>query len=255
MSCLLASPSAAGALLLPESEGQAIVTTTFADATKAYDSSGRTINAPPYNKFELRTYIEYGLTNEFTVVGEAGVTDFRSTYQDFPGAPPTVSQYRGIGVSALGGRVPLGALGDALFSLEASARAAPAEAAPYSDIRSRAQADVRLQMFKPLELWELPAFLDMQTGFRSSGQLGQEARVDVTLGLHARPDLMFLAQSFSVISPRTSGRSVAYAQKLELSAVYDFAPKFSLQFGVFGAPVGWNGPAERGAATALWWRF
>ena len=44
----------AGAWLMPPGDGQAIVTTTFADARKAYDASGRLIQTPSYRKFETR---------------------------------------------------------------------------------------------------------------------------------------------------------------------------------------------------------
>ena len=38
---LAGSPTRAGALLFPEGEGQAILTTTFSNASNAYDSQGR----------------------------------------------------------------------------------------------------------------------------------------------------------------------------------------------------------------------
>ena len=51
IAALAASAARAGALLLPEGQGQLIVTTTFADARNAYDTSGRLIKTPSYRKF------------------------------------------------------------------------------------------------------------------------------------------------------------------------------------------------------------
>jgi protein XagA len=252
---LCASQGMAGALLLPEGEGQAIVTTTFADANMAFDYAGRPIRTPPYRKFEILNYVEYGLTDGLTVVAEAGLTDFRSSYPFHPGAPASVSHYEGLGVAALGARVPLGELMGAYASLEASARAAPRDAWAYLDLKNRGQADIRLQLFKTTEIGGYPAFFEAQTGFRTSGPLGDEVRADLTFGLRPRADVLVLAQSFSAASPRTPAGAVAVAQKFEISGVYDIDHRFSLQLGLVGAPVGWNGPAERGAVSALWWRF
>lgn len=250
-----ASRSVAGALLLPEGEGQAILTTTFADASMAFDPAGRRIKTPPYNKFEIRSYVEYGLSDRLTIVAEAGVTDFRSSYEARPGAPASVSHYQGLGIEALGARIPLGERYGVYVSLEGSARAAPHGAGQYLDIKGKAQADVRLQLFKSVEVFGRSAFFEAQAGFRASGQLGDEARADLTFGLRPRADLLLLAQSFSVISPRTRAGAVAVAQKFGVSAVYAVSAKLSLQLGLVGAPIGWNGPAERGVVTALWWRF
>jgi hypothetical protein len=40
----------------------------FSDSTQAFDAQGHLIPVPSYRKFELGTYIEYGLTNWLTLV-------------------------------------------------------------------------------------------------------------------------------------------------------------------------------------------
>jgi hypothetical protein len=40
----------------------------FSDSTLAFDAQGHVIPVPSYRKFELGTYIEYGLTNWLTLV-------------------------------------------------------------------------------------------------------------------------------------------------------------------------------------------
>ena len=62
---------------MPPGNGQAIVTTTFADARKAYDANGRLIQTPSYRKFETRVYVEHGLFDWLTIVAEGGYMNFR----------------------------------------------------------------------------------------------------------------------------------------------------------------------------------
>ncbi len=50
---LAGPPAEGGALLLPEGQGQLILTTTFANASNAYDSQGRLIKTPSYRKFAV----------------------------------------------------------------------------------------------------------------------------------------------------------------------------------------------------------
>jgi hypothetical protein len=57
-----------GAWLLPPGDGQVIADTFFSDSTLAFDAQGHLIPVPSYRKFELGTYIEYGLTNWLTLV-------------------------------------------------------------------------------------------------------------------------------------------------------------------------------------------
>jgi hypothetical protein len=57
-----------GAWLMPPDEGQAIVYSDFSDSNRAFDSQGHLIPVQQYRKFELGTYIEYGLTDWLTLV-------------------------------------------------------------------------------------------------------------------------------------------------------------------------------------------
>ena len=50
---LFAQPAAAGALLMEEGAGEVIVTSTFADANKAYDRHRHLRRTPSYGKFAV----------------------------------------------------------------------------------------------------------------------------------------------------------------------------------------------------------
>ena len=68
--CVGTSAACAGAWLWPVNHGQVILTTTFADARKAYDSNGRLVATPSYRRFETQLYLEHGVTDGLTFVGE-----------------------------------------------------------------------------------------------------------------------------------------------------------------------------------------
>ena len=269
--CVGTSAAYAGAWLWPADHGQVILTTTFADARKAYDSNGRLVATPPYHRFETQLYLEHGVTDGLTLVGEGAAMDFsgaadrtndfaRSIAQAKAGLPidgvvTPGPHYRGLGLGAVGLRLGLAALGDYIVSAQATARTASSQARRFLDMRQTVAADARLMLGRSFLFSGMSGFLDAQIGYRSGGQNGPEARLDLTAGLRPRPDFLLLAQSFSAIAPRGGGAPVMAAQRFQLSAVYDVTTALSLQLGGVIAILGVNSPAERGVFTGLWWRY
>lgn len=246
----------AGALLMPEGEGQEILTTTFADANDAYDPQGRLVKTPSYRKFEAQSYVEYGAADWLTVVGEAGAMDFHGSVGQASLAAPQAPQYEGLGLGEIGARVGVTNIGDYIFSLQTSIRAASSRnAQTFLDMKDRWQGDARLQMFHAIEIGGMNGFIDAELGYRTRGQNGDEAHVDLTFGIRPTPDLMFMAQSFTAISLWHDATNSVAAQKFEVSVVYDLNKTFSVQLGFVDAPMGANSPAERGIISALWTRF
>ncbi|WP_246657311.1 hypothetical protein [Methylocystis sp. B8] len=256
---------------MPSGKGQAIVTTTFADARKAYDSYGRLIQAPSYRKFESRVYVEHGLFDWLTIVGEGGYMNFHGAAASYDrlsllideakaGLPlslrgPSGPRYEGLGLGALGARTRLFTWGDYIVSLQAGVRAASPAARRFLDMRDPVQADLRLLVGRPFEVFGLPAFIDAELGYRSRGQNGEEIRADFTAGFRPLAPVLILAQSFSAFAPRGGAAGLVAAQKFQLSAIYDATASLSLQIGAIAAVGGVNSPAERGLISALWWRY
>ena len=269
--CLAAPVARAGAWLWPENHGLAILTTTFADARKAYDKSGRLIATPPYRRFETQLYLEHGVTDGLTFVGEATAMDFngaedrtvdlaRSIAQAKVGLPIDGAitpgpHYRGLGLGSAGLRLGVATLGDYVVSVQASVRSASSQARRFLDMRQPVTADARLLVGRSFALWGMSGFLDGQIGYRSGGQNGPETRIDLTAGLRPAANVLLLTQSFSAIAPRGGVAPVMAAQRFQLSAVYDVTPSLSLQLGGVIAMLGVNSPAERGVFSALWWRY
>jgi hypothetical protein len=254
-------PSVAGALLQPRGHGQVIFTTIFSDAAKAYDARGRLVSAPSYTKFEVRTYLEYGVFDWLTIVAEPSYMKFRgapsvASPEDSGALYPTSSasgpHYMGIGVSSFGVRAPLMELTPLVASIEASVRAATPSARRFLDMKTPLQADVRLQVARAMEVFGMRAFCDLQLGYRTRGQNGDEIRADVTYGLRPVDDVLLLAKSYTAVAP---GGSFMASQKFELSLVYDVTQSVSVQFGGLAAVRGVNASAERGLFSGLWYRF
>jgi hypothetical protein len=260
-----------GAYLEPEGQGQLIVTTTFSNASKAYDSRGRLIRTPSYRKFETRNYVEYGALDWLTLIGESNYMNFRGASSPLDhlsllideakaGAPLSLKgadgpRYTGLGVGALGARVCLYQSENYVVSVEASLRAATPTARVFLDMRDELQGDARLQVGRTFEVFGLPGFYDAQIGYRWRGQSGDELRADVTTGLRPFGRLLLLAQSFTAATLGKPRAEYMYSQKFQLSAVYEVMQNVSVQIGALAALQGVNSSAERGVVSALWYRF
>jgi protein XagA len=262
----------AGAFLYPEGEGQIIVSTSFADARKAYDARGRLVDTRAYDKLETRAYLEYGLTDWLTVVGEGGGMRFRGEGSPFDhlnqltaeaqlGLPLSVSlthgpHFLGPGAGAIGGRLHAFDYGSAVISVEASLRGSTHAARAFLDMRDDFQGDLRALLGRPTEFFGFSGFVDAQFGYRFRGQNGDEIRVDFTYGLRPLQSLTVLAQSYTSASvgQRTAARFVT-SQKFQFSLVYALTTSVSLQVGAIHALGGLNTPMERGLMSALWCRF
>ncbi|WP_255608085.1 hypothetical protein [Methylosinus sp. Sm6] len=269
------TPGAAGAFLQPVGEGVAILTTSFADAHKAYDSLGRLVAAPSYHKLETQLYAEYGLLDELTLVAETNYLRFRGSDAQKQAAqlavlieqaksrtplhlPPGVGEgarYAGPGSQSLGARVKLLQLGPAIVSAQASLRAAVGEGRKFLDMSEHVQGDGRLQIGWPVELLGMPGFSEIVVGYRSAGQNGAEVRAEATAGLRPLDSVLLLAQGFAYFTPWASGSAFTASHRLQLSAVYDVTREVAVQIGARAALRGVNDSSERGLIGALWYRF
>jgi hypothetical protein len=267
--------SHAGAFLQRPGEGIVIVSTSFAEAHGAYDSRGRLVSAPAYDKFETQTYVEYGLLDAVTLVAESSYMRFRGsgasrqldqlallTEQARAGAalylPPGIgagARYEGLGAGWLGARLKLLDLGPTILSAQGSLRSATDSARKFLDMKDRVQADARLQLGWPIELLGYQGFSEAQIGYRSAGQNGAEIRAELTTGLRPLDDVLLLAQGFFYFSPWAYGDAFTASHKLQVSAVYDLTREIAVQIGARAAIRGINDSAERGLIGALWYRF
>lgn len=268
---LWATSAEAGAWLAPANGGLAILTTNFAEARKVYDRQGRAVASPPYRVGVAQIYLEHGVADWLTMVGEGNYMDFAGAgdpavniYAAIEAAKarlPVVAgpvrgpQYAGLGLGAIGARVPLRRNGEYVVSFQASARGASPAARRFLDMRAPVQADARVLYGRPFRLAGLDGFLDVQLGCRTGGQNGVEARLDLTAGVRPTSALTLMAQTFSAFTPRGGPAGGVGMQRFQVSAVYDITARMSLQVGANGVIAGVNAPSERGGFAGLWWRY
>ncbi len=243
------TPAAAGAWTLGQGEGLAIVTVGGSEARGAFADNRRRAPVSGFRKAEIQVLAEYGITDRFTLRGRTELRHLSFETQD---------DETGLGVSEIGGRFRLLQRGGFVASAEANLRIAEADPAldPGGAGLLVGEIEGRLLAGYGFTLAGLPAYVDAQGAYRAAGATSaDEVRGDLTLGLRPRPDLLVLAQSFSVVGLPTDGLEGYDQHKLQLSAVYDLTPAVAVQAGGWGAVAGRNALDERGLIAALWLKF
>jgi protein XagA len=168
-----------GAWLLAPGDGQVIADTFFSDSTLAFDAHGHLIPVPSYRKFELGTYIEYGLTNWLTLVASPSYDRIEN--------PPPGQSYNGLGESEIAARVGLYRTDTSVLSFQAGLRSPGGSFAdslgPF-EVRRAASLDVRGLAGRNVVVAAMEGFVEAQAGYRfyAAGQPG-EWRIDLTMGL------------------------------------------------------------------------
>jgi hypothetical protein len=247
------SPALAGAWTLPPGAGQVIVTGTFLSADHYYDSKGRVIHGPSYQKFEAPAFIEYGFTDRFT--GIVSPSLLATIVGNGSGG-----QYAGLGYTEFGGRFRLFASESWVVSAQATARL-PGSTNRFNPAEACCTAkefDLRLLVGKSFALGSWPAFVDGQAAYRlRSGELADEIRLDLTLGVRPFPDWLVLLQSFNVLAndPNAGLFTGTRYHKVQLGVVWDFAHNWSVELAGVATIAGRNAPVESGIITGLWYRF
>ncbi len=256
--CLPAAAHAA-AWTLPQDDWQMIGTLIYSNADRSYNSRGDPATPKLFQRALLQTDTEYGWSDRLTVFLR---TESAYAYDHDPGTPPVSAQQdnafeggaryallRGLGLLA----------DDDVLSLEVSARTAGAFNFAVSANANSAGRDAgfRLLYGAGFEWQGMPGFLDVEAGERwVSAPRPDQTPIDLTAGLWLAPDWMAMLQSFNLVSSSAAAPySYFRSHKLELSAVWRFAPRFSLQTGAFVSPAGQNALVERGVVLAVWSSF
>lgn len=242
----------AGAWLQPQGEGLAIATTEFSDSTRYFDSHGKLIPIPAYQKFSLGTYIEYGVTDELTLVAQPF---FDSDKQATSPSPTRLAT----GGTDIGVRAGLGNFGGTIVSAQITAHVPFVTRTPLVnfDEDTVPAGDFRLLIGRSFAIDGFDCFADFEGGYRVEGDDEPgEWHADATLGARPRRDLLLLVQSFATFASEATHVSPRYTWvKLQESAVYDFMPRWSIEGGFFETVAGSQAGRELGPIAALWYRF
>ena len=247
---LLDAPAFAGAWTQPDGQGQ-IIETLF-----GWFGQGPSSGAPGASresKAGAQTYLEYGLADRLTFVGQLG-------FERYALSPPTRDVYAGLDYSGAGLRARLWSDDAWVFSLEASAFASGARDAARSAQAGDTgpAADARARGGPNLTLFGAPAFFDGEAGYRLRTQgPPSEFHADLTLGVAWTERAQILGQVFNTVSNGAGapGFGAWEEHKGQLSVVYRLDDKWSLQVGAFATLYRRNVNSEYGALVAVWRRF
>ena len=245
---LALAPSAAlaGAWTLPAGSGQVI------QSLFGWFGQGTGTPAPRESKAGAQTYLEYGLIDRLTLVGQVSA-------QRYALSAPTKDAHFGLDYAGAGLRGRLWANDAWVFSLEASGYAPGArdERKPAQAGNTGAMADTRALIGRSLTLFGLPAFAEAQAGYRwRTRGPPDEWRADLTLGVAWTARVQVLAQAFNVVSQGGRPGFPAWeSHDGQLSLVYALDDKWSLQLGGFATLFRRATNSEYGALIAVWRRF
>lgn len=253
---LLAAPgsSFAAAWTFDARHGQAIVTATPSRASEAFDTSRTLSKTTRYQKIDVQTLMEYGLTNRLTLILSPGLqhVEIGTGAGSRSGDPYYVEA---------GARYRFVKSGNWVLSGQTTVRWAgnsggTANATPVDDTGT--EIDIRGLFGYAFSFAHRPSFIDVQVGHRfRSGNEPDEVHADVTFGIRPSPKWLLLAQSFNVISEgagRPGFPSYDYL-KFQPSVVYQLTKRAALQVGGFTTFTGRHSIQENGVVLGAWYKF
>ena len=246
-------PAQSGAWTQKKGEGLVIVTLAHSEADQRFDAIGAKRDQKDFRKTELRSYVEYGLTDWATLLAQP---EWRiKEIGDGPG-----EQVSGFGRADIGLRLRLWQKKGWVGSVQGSVRAPGGgdPLAPANGGDTEWELDGRLLLGRGMQVLERNAFFDMQLGYRHRfGDPADELRLDLTSGIDVMPKLLAMVQSFNSVSIGTpQGDFLSTREhKIAASAVWRVDESWSLQIGGLMTPSGQNAIDERGLFVSVWRKF
>ena len=254
---LCAAQARAGGWPLAPGETEAILSISRLSVHERYNSSGKRRWTSHYRKLEISPYIEHGLSDSLTLVGELAYMEESTNFfgREFEDS--------GLSRIKLGARQVLGEWNDTLFSVQPLltfhllGSADDPAATESGDI----DADFGIVLARSEEIFGLPFFSVQEIAyrFRDNGR-PDEVRTDITLGMKPRPGTMLLLKSLNEGALKMTSRGDLYrSSKIGFSVVQELpqadAPGWSMELGMEQTVFGRSTVDGTTVRLALWRRF
>lgn len=250
---LLGAQARAGAWLMPAGDGQAITTLRVYKSQGGFDDRGQPLPAARYERTELATYVEYGLTDRFTVGAEpryqkaiSGVGAFRAEGRGFGDLDVFVRRRLftyGPWVTSVQGLVKF-----PMYDRAAN----PARGNGRREYEMRVGAGRNIRFF-------MPGFLDGELAYRRGTKgLADQLRVEATVGMRPNARLTLLAKGARFRSDGLGDGlpgSSYDLDKAEVSAVLRLNKSLSAELGISRDLSGERVGLGHALSAALWLRF
>ncbi|HQT37998.1 MAG TPA: hypothetical protein PK231_01145 [Acidocella sp.] len=240
-----------------QSAGNGIMIGTFSYyqvGVQGYNQFGRATGRGTYTQEEFAPYVEYGLTNDWTI-----------------GAQPRVQAVTQSGLPGTGHSFGLVQLN--LFARYQLYRDDKNAWSVQGQIGIPGTATVRVpQLAMPGGEYEarllygrnftlgsnIHGYFDAEAAYRlESDGYADQFRGDITVGVMPFKNWQVLAQSFNTVSigHAVPGESDYNLYRVELSAVYNVTRALAVQLGAWHDAGGHNIALGNAGIVALWWRF
>ena len=246
-------PAAAGAWLMPASDGQAITSLRLYQSQGGFDDQGQPLPLAHYQRAEVSTYVEYGLTRHFTIGAEpryqkasAGVGAFQA-------------EGSGLGDLDIFVRRSLITYGSWVSSVQGLVKL-PMYDRGVSPARGngRREYEMRVAIGRNIEAW-MPGFVDGELAYRRGTKgLADQLRVEATIGVRPSSRLTVLVKGLRTkshdLGDGLPGSSYDL-DKAEVSAVLRLSRAVSAEIGASRDLSGERVGLGHALTAALWVRF
>lgn len=252
LALLAAAPAGASSWTQKKGETAIYLTGIYSNSDRGFDADGRTVDIDDYEKIEAYLLVEYGITDDLTVLATPSYRHVGIAGRD--------DDTTGLGYTEVGARYRV-AHGDRwVASLQGSARI-PGERRRDSLAQvgsTDAEYDFRGLVGGSFRVGGMDGFVDVQGGYRlRDGDPPNEWRADISLGIRPAAKLQVIGQVFNTVSDgRGRGVFPSYRyHNANLSLVHDVSERVSFQLGALATLGGRNALRERGLTAGMWFRF
>lgn len=259
--CATSHSASASAWLQEKGNTQLITTANYYRAGEYFDNGGKRTSQAIFSKYELNPYVEYGLTERWTV----GASLFLP-YADQKNTAAGTDENYAFGDSEWFARTQLWSNENSVVSLK------PFVKLPGLDdsddlpklISTHPDAGLAVSYGTNLSLFGYASFADIEAGYRYRfGSIHDQVQLAATLGTRVTPDILLLPQFFATW--RTDSKpNASFSQspqddynllKAQFSVVVPLDDVTDIQAGAFTTIHGRNTGNGRGVVFALWRRF
>jgi len=275
IACITTGPLYASAWVLPKGTGLNILTLRHYQTDIYYDLQGDRTPIPTYKKTELNPYMEYGLTERWTV-------GMNFSYQSVSQQPDpslglrftlgdttytvTSDRQRNIGDFEVFARYLLWQGERTVLSIQ------PLVKAPSPEYQDRLpligtpfwDGEISLRLGHGFQAWEQNHFAEFHAGYRMRGEEPEDQlRFLARIGLRSSQDWLWMAELNHErrlgTGVRTNGL-INFIQdydltKLQLSTAYDATDSITVQVGGFQHLHAENAGGGGGGLLSLWFKF
>lgn len=255
---IFSNDAQAGAWLQKYGKTQLILNYSHLSTDKFFDTAGDKFSNTKFSKHEFSPYVEYGLTDEWTVGSSLSLQSISSN--GVGGNFIDIGDYT-LSYTELFARIYLDTGDRYVFSIEPRLKIITNSDTATNPEGKTPIPELKLSYGQSFETYD--SFSDMGVTYRkrTEADLADMLKLESTVGTRPFEEtpLLFMVQAFyeknlGVINPTSSSGNYDLL-KLQLSAAYEYDDNITLQAGYFNNVYGVNTAAGQGVLISTWLSF